>query len=71
MYQDFYHMMFGYDNEYGTINYSEITFAWLYDTGWYDIDWNETQDIRFGYNKGCDFIETPCIVGGVSQFTEF
>ena len=38
MHAEFMQMSIG--NSYGTITYSEITFAVLYDSGWYEIEWD-------------------------------
>ena len=55
MHAEFMQMSIG--NSYGQITYSDITFAVLYDSGWYEIEWAKTMDLRFGYKRGCDFIE--------------
>ena len=69
MHAEFMQMSIG--NSYGQITYSDITFAVLYDSGWYEIEWANTMDLRFGYKRGCDFIEQPCLVNGVAQWPEF
>ena len=40
---------------------SEITLALLEDLGWYEINYYTGGLMRFGKNKGCDFIENDCI----------
>ena len=50
MHADFNQLEIG-DN-YNQINYSAITFALLQDSGWYQINYAATMDIRFGYQRG-------------------
>ena len=40
---------------------SEITLALLEDSGWYKINYYTGGLMRFGKNKGCDFIENNCL----------
>ena len=48
---------------------SEITLALLEDTGWYKINYYTGGLMRFGKNKGCDFLENNCLDGYF--FTKF
>ena len=40
---------------------SEITLALLEDTGWYKINYYTGGLMRFGKNKGCDFVRGQCV----------
>ena len=40
---------------------SEITLALLEDLGWYEVNYYTGGLMRFGKNKGCDFINNDCI----------
>jgi len=40
---------------------SEITLALLEDSGWYKINYYTGGLMRFGKNKGCDFIQNNCL----------
>ena len=40
---------------------SEITLALLEDSGWYKINYYTGGLMRFGKNKGCDFIQNKCL----------
>ena len=40
---------------------SELTLALLEDTGWYKANYYTGGLMRFGKNKGCDFIENDCL----------
>lgn len=53
------------------IIYSDISFAVLQDSGWYKVNWNYTDSIAYGRDKGCKFHEEKCIIDGIAQFEEF
>jgi proprotein convertase subtilisin/kexin type 5 len=53
------------------IVYSDITFALLKDSGWYDINWNYTDTLYYGKNRGCNFYDQKCVVNSIAQFPEF
>jgi len=48
-------------SKYELTSYSELTFALLVDTGWYQVDWSYAQPLSFGHKAGCDFHRTKCI----------
>jgi leishmanolysin-like peptidase len=50
---------------------SNITLAFLQDTGWYLVDFTKAQEFKFGRNMGCGFIYSKCIVNNVSQFPTY
>jgi hypothetical protein len=35
--------------------FSGLTFAFLNDMGWYDVDGTFNETLSYGYKKGCDF----------------
>ena len=47
---------------------SEITLAFMEDTGWYKTNYYTGGLFRFGKNRGCSFITEKCIQNGVSRF---
>jgi len=52
-----------------TINsLSEITLAFLEDTGWYKVNYYTGGLFKYGKNKGCSFITEKCIQEGVTKF---
>ena len=51
--------------------YSDITLAAFEDSGWYTVNYDYTDQITFGKNRGCDFFTTKCVVNGVAQFPDF
>ena len=53
------------------IVYSDITFSLLKDSGWYDINWDYTDTIHYGKDRGCDFYENKCVMNNNAQFPEF
>lgn len=42
--------------------FSDITFAVLHDSGWYDIDFTQTDKIVWGKGLGCGFFNNRCII---------
>ena len=48
---------------------SEFTLALLEDLGWYQVDYYTGGLMRFGKNKGCDFINKDCVIinGGITS----
>ena len=51
---------------------TEFAMALLEGTGWYQVDYSLAEPITYGKNKGCSFLDTPCIgSGGTSAFEEF
>ena len=50
---------------YGDYYISNITLALFEDSGWYKVNYKVSQEMFWGKNKGCEFLETKCI----SQFT--
>ncbi|KAI6177221.1 hypothetical protein M3Y97_00883400 [Aphelenchoides bicaudatus] len=40
--------------------YSRITLALFEDSGWYDVLYDDAEDLKFGKNLGCDFAKLTC-----------
>lgn len=40
---------------------SEFTLALLEGTGWYEVDYSSAEPFRWGYNKGCTFVNSKCV----------
>jgi len=51
--------------------YSDITLAAFEDSGWYTVNYDYTDQITFGKNRGCDFFTSKCVGNGIAQFPEF
>ena len=49
---------------------SEFTLAFLEDSGWYQVNYYSGGLMRFGKNKGCEFLNTYC-VKGINNITNF
>ena len=49
---------------------SEFTLAFLEDSGWYQVNYYSGGLMRFGKNKGCEFLNTYCIKG-LNNITNF
>ena len=66
-------------NEYMTasgirdVKFTEFTLALLEGTGWYEADYTYAEAITYGKNRGCDFLDAPCvdISTETSAFPEF
>lgn len=43
------------------IVYSDITLAAFKDMGWYDVDYTYSQQLTWGKDAGCDFVNSGCI----------
>ena len=41
--------------------FSEFTLALLEGTGWYKPDYSYAEKMTFGKNKGCGFLDNPCV----------
>jgi hypothetical protein len=39
---------------------SRITLAFMADTGWYDVDFEQAGFLNWGHKAGCDFVEKTC-----------
>lgn len=39
---------------------TDITMAFMEDTGWYEIDYDYTEDFIYAKNEGCDFLYDSC-----------
>lgn len=47
----------------GTIDiFSPLSWALLEDSGWYQVDYQDTRHSTFGFGAGCDFVNKDCIV---------
>jgi hypothetical protein len=51
--------------------FSDITFALLEDSGWYSIDYSQTDSITWGKNAGCSFFTNKCVSNGVPSSSQF
>ena len=51
--------------------FSDITMAVFEDSGWYSVNYDYTDQIYLGRNRGCSFFTSNCVVDGVAQFPEF
>jgi hypothetical protein len=49
--------------------FSKFTMAVLEDSGWYDVTYNNLDDLSWGYQKGCNFMSNGCKNKG--DYTEF
>ena len=47
--------------------YSKFTLALLEGSGWYQVNYNNSQEIYWGNNKGCKFLEQACF----AEYEEF
>ena len=47
---------------------SEITLALFEDSGWYKVNYFTGGLFRYGKNKGCNFVQKKCIIGGKSSY---
>ena len=51
---------------------TEFSLAVLEGSGWYQVDYAYAEPITYGKNKGCAFLDTPCVgAGGTTTFDEF
>ena len=48
-------------DSYGENYISNITLSLLEDTGWYSVNYETAQNIIWGKNRGCDFLNKKCI----------
>ncbi|KIZ07138.1 leishmanolysin-like peptidase [Monoraphidium neglectum] len=39
---------------------SRITLAYMQDTGWYDVNWDQAGFLDWGFKAGCDFVMDTC-----------
>ena len=47
---------------------SIITLSLLEDTGWYYVDYSNAEELKYGRNMGCEFLNSKCIVNSRSRF---
>ena len=47
---------------------SDITLALFEDSGWYKVKYYTGGLFRYGKNQGCDFLNSYCVNGGVSEY---
>jgi leishmanolysin len=52
-------------------SYSELTFALMEDSGWYEVDWSWAEPMNWGADAGCNFIEQKCVVSDSPNFGVF
>lgn len=48
-------------DSYGENYISNFTLALFEDSGWYKVDYSKAEQMLWGKNKGCDFLENKCI----------
>ncbi|MDD9338078.1 MAG: leishmanolysin-related zinc metalloendopeptidase, partial [Providencia heimbachae] len=48
--------------------YTAITIAAMEDLGFYKGNYDKAESMSWGQNAGCDLLDKPCVVNGVSQF---
>ena len=48
-------------DSFGEYFISKMTLGLLEDSGWYKIDYSNSERVPWGYKKGCDFLDKPCI----------
>lgn len=53
------------------ISYSDISFSIFEDSGWYQVDYSYSNNILWGYHKGCEFLIDPCVEKSNYMFNEF
>jgi leishmanolysin len=51
--------------------FSDISFALLEDSGWYSVDYSQTDSIMWGKNAGCSFFTERCVSNGVASSSHF
>jgi hypothetical protein len=49
-------------DSYGENYVSNLTLALLEDSGWYKVDYSKSENMLWGRNRGCEFLEDKCIV---------
>ena len=40
--------------------FSKFTFALIEDSGWYKVDYSMADDLTWGKDGGCNFVESAC-----------
>lgn len=40
--------------------FSNVTLALFHDTGWYDVNFNMSEKLAWGYKRGCEFVLKSC-----------
>ena len=55
----------------GNPSYSELTFAFFEDTGWYKVDYDWAYPLNWGKNEGCSLFAEKCIDNNEAQFPLF
>ena len=53
---------------YPEVVMSDFTLALLEDSGWYKVNYYTGGLMRFGKNKGCEFLDNDCLTGGKTDF---
>jgi leishmanolysin len=51
--------------------FSDISFAVLEDSGWYSVDYSQTDSILWGENAGCSFFTDSCVRNGTASSSYF
>eukprot|EP00551_Chaetoceros_affinis_P011342 CAMPEP_0203677368 /NCGR_PEP_ID=MMETSP0090-20130426/27956_1 /ASSEMBLY_ACC=CAM_ASM_001088 /TAXON_ID=426623 /ORGANISM="Chaetoceros affinis, Strain CCMP159" /LENGTH=674 /DNA_ID=CAMNT_0050544241 /DNA_START=265 /DNA_END=2289 /DNA_ORIENTATION=- len=47
-----------------SVHFSPLTLALMEDSGWYKVNFRESQNSPFGLNSGCGFLTGECVVNG-------
>ena len=42
-------------------SFSSLTLAWFEDSGWYIVDWSQSEELLFGFQAGCGFVNENCV----------
>ena len=51
--------------------FSDISLALFEDSGWYRVNFEYSQKLKWGYRAGCKWFEDKCLIGGKSQMDGF
>ncbi|CBH17856.1 major surface protease gp63, putative [Trypanosoma brucei gambiense DAL972] len=54
----------------GVSHYSELTLAFFLDTGFYRVNWEKGERMRWGHGAGCSFIEGKCMENNETNFPD-
>ncbi len=47
----------------GYSSISKFTLSLMEDTGWYKVDYSQTEELEWGKGKGCGFLNADCSLG--------
>ena len=60
--------LMSFSNKFDEAGLSDITLAFLEDTGWYSVTYYTGGLVKFGKNLGCKFLKNKCVENGVINF---